>query len=1041
MYSMKIKLISLFLIFAMCANDQSITISQDSNSTDVTTIDVKNETNDEPELYVMLMWHQHQPFYTKNDEGYYTRPWVRVHATKDYLDMVELITEYPEVKATFNLTPVLLRQLEDLSNGAKDLYWYYTEINADVLTDDDKEFIISRFFDRNPKVIARFPRYVELRNTSQNWKNWSNQDFLDLQVLFNLAWTDPKYLSQEPLRELVLKARNYSEVDKDTLLKQHKILIDKVIPTHAEVWKSGQIEITTTPYAHPILPLLVDTNLAAIGDVGAELPSERFSKPNDAAIQVSQGLDLAEKLLGQRPIGMWPAEGAVSQEILGMFAKEGVRWIATGEHVLSKSLDIPTFKRNTKGIVTNPEILYTPWYGQLSRQEDVAIFFRDIGISDQIGFTYSGMSPKMAVQDIMTSLEAAREVSKTLEKPLVVSIILDGENAWEHYQNDGIDFLREMYQTFSDTKWLKTVTPTEYLDLYGEQIDKLDNVFPASWFQPNFATWIGETEEAYAWDYLQKTRAFYDKANLSGNYSTEELATAFDYILLAEGSDWFWWYGSDQSSGNDDYFGSAFRNLLKNVYTSLGEEPPAYLDIPIIAPSAQLFDKPSESVLNENQALLVSGEKNNSIWSDAGVVKADGKVSEIQYRFSKDFLYLSIKSTSTSMQASNPWSLEDLDIYIESPSKTKLRRSSLPFKDNETSAQEFLGIEATQVIFHKGDLLKNGNYFTCTKKDLPFDGSVRESNYSTACLTEKSTEITANGIELFVKIPLEELGALSFGDKIKLRLYSDSFDDFIEPSRPLAIFVPEVSNVELFIDIKDPIQDDYGEGTYTYPTDSVFLPGSYDFEGFSAGVSEGSLVLNFDILSAVKNPWGSPRNLSVQTIDVYIDKDFGLETGSKALGNYRFAKMPEGSGWEYNIVIEGWEPQIWKSLQNGETELVTNQFDIVVVPDKGIIVVKLDIENHLGGGNPEEWHYGVVLMSQDGYGPNGSRIREINPSAEQWRGGGAPNVVNHPNIFDVVFPEKGIQEEYLSSYGQYQGSVDDLPVELLARIPLVTKNK
>ena len=223
-------------------------------------------------------------------------------------------------------------------------------------------------------------------------------------------------------------------------------------------------------------PLLVDTNLAAVGDVGAELPSERFSKPNDAAIQVSQGLDLAEKLLGQRPIGMWPAEGAVSQEILGMFAKEGVRWIATGEHVLSKSLDIPTFKRNTKGIVTNPEILYTPWYGQLSRQEDVAIFFRDIGISDQIGFTYSGMSPKMAVQDIMTSLEAAREVSKKLEKPLVVSIILDGENAWEHYQNDGIDFLREMYQTFSDTKWLKTVTPTEYLDLYGEQIDKLDNV-------------------------------------------------------------------------------------------------------------------------------------------------------------------------------------------------------------------------------------------------------------------------------------------------------------------------------------------------------------------------------------------------------------------------------------------------------------------------------------------------------------------------------------------------------------------------------------
>ena len=487
---------------------------------------------EEPELYVMLMWHQHQPFYTKNDDGYYTRPWVRVHATKDYLDMVELVSDYPEMKATFNLTPVLLRQLEDFSNGAKDLYWYYTEIDADILTPDDKKFIISRFFDTNPKVIARFPRYVELRNSSQNSSSWTNQDYRDLQLLFNLAWTDPKYLAQEPLKNLVSKGRDFSEDDKFVLLNEHSKLIDKVIPTHAELWKTGQIEITTTPYAHPILPLIFDTNLASVGDIGAELPKNRFSKPTDAAIQVEKGLDLAEELLGQRPTGMWPAEGAVSQEVLGMFAKEGIKWIATGEHVLSKSLDIPTFKRNTKGIVTNPEVLYTPWYGQLNRQDDVAIFFRDLSISDQVGFTYSGMSPEMAVADMMTALEAAREVSVTLDRPLVVSIVLDGENAWEHYQNDGIDFLSLMYETLTTTNWLKTTTPTEYIEKYGPQIDKLDKVFPASWFQPNFATWIGETEETYAWDYLQKTRAFYDRSNASGEYTVEQLEKAFDLSLI-----------------------------------------------------------------------------------------------------------------------------------------------------------------------------------------------------------------------------------------------------------------------------------------------------------------------------------------------------------------------------------------------------------------------------------------------------------------------------------------------------------------------------
>ena len=1033
------KFVILFLIFfAFCGETSIDKEINDSATTPIETLNVTTES--EPELYVMLMWHQHQPFYTKNDDGYYTRPWVRVHATKDYLDMVELVADYPDMKATFNLTPVLLRQLEDFSNGAKDLYWFYTEINAEDLTEEDKAFVVSRFFDTNPKVIARFPRYVELRNSNQNWSSWTNQDFRDLQILFNLAWTDPKYLSQEPLQDLVSRGRDFTEEDKTTLLNKHSELIDRVIPAHAELWKTGQIEITTTPYAHPILPLIFDTNLAAVGDIGAELPTNRFSKPTDAAIQVEKGLDLAEKLLGQRPTGMWPAEGAVSQEVLGMFAKEGIKWIATGEHVLSKSLDIPTFKRNTKGIVTNPEVLYTPWYGQLNRQDDVAIFFRDLSISDQVGFTYSGMSPELAVADMMKALEAAREVSATMDKPLVVSIVLDGENAWEHYQNDGIDFLSLMYETLTTTDWLKTTTPTEYIEKYGPQIEKLDKVFPASWFQPNFATWIGETEETYAWDYLQKTRAFYDRSNASGDYTDEQLEEAFDFMLLAEGSDWFWWYGSDQSSGNDDYFGSAYRNLLKNVYASLGESPPAYLDIPIISPAAQLFDKPSESILNSNQALLVNGLTNSNIWIDAGVIETSDIISKIQYRFSDEHLYVSIQKSSSSMQESNPWMNTDLDIYIESPSRTKIRRSSVPSKDSVTSIQQFLGIETTQAIFHNGEKLKDGSYFTCTKRDLPNEGSVKEETFSTTCLTKETTEISSSGNELYLKIPLGELGSLSYGDKIKFRFYSDIFKNFIEPSRPLALFVPEVSNVELFLDIIDPIKDDHGEGTYTYPVDGVFIPGSYDFEGFSAGIADGSLIMNFDILSAVKNPWGSPRSLSVQTIDVYIDKDFGSNTGVKQLGNYRFAKMPDESGWEYHIVIEGWEPQIWKSLPGGESELVTNQFDIVVVPDKGVIVVKIDIENQLGGGNPEEWHYGIIMMSQDGYGPNGSRIREINSSAEQYRGGGAPNVVNHPNIFDVIFPEGGVQEEFLSSYGDYEGSVDDIPTELLASIPLVSKN-
>ena len=222
---MKKYLITFLLFFVFCSETPVV---DDISEAPTSTVSIEKNINseEEPELYVMLMWHQHQPFYTKNDDGYYTRPWVRVHATKDYLDMVELVADYPDLKATFNLTPVLLRQLEDFSNGAKDLYWFYTEIDSDKLSDDDKAFIVSRFFDTNPKVIARFPRYVELRNNNQNWSSWTAQDFRDLQIMFNLAWTDPKYLAQEPLKGLVGKGRNYSEEDKVVLLNEHSKLID-----------------------------------------------------------------------------------------------------------------------------------------------------------------------------------------------------------------------------------------------------------------------------------------------------------------------------------------------------------------------------------------------------------------------------------------------------------------------------------------------------------------------------------------------------------------------------------------------------------------------------------------------------------------------------------------------------------------------------------------------------------------------------------------------------------------------------------------------
>jgi len=277
-------------------------------------------------LYVNLIWHQHQPLYYKDNAGVYTRPWVRVHATKDYYDMAAILRDYPDVHVTFNLTPVLIRQLDDYaSNGTRDLYWQLAEKPASDLTEDDKRFILQRFFDANwDHIIAVYPRYQELLDLRAGSDPaaidaalavFTEQDYRDLQVWFNLAWFDPDLLAAEPLKSLVDKGRNFLETDKQILFDEALRVIQAVIPLHKEMQADGQIEVITTPFAHPILPLLVDTNLAREGNPGVETPLQ-FSYPQDALTHLERSVEIYEENFGQSPRGLWPGEGAVAQTIV-----------------------------------------------------------------------------------------------------------------------------------------------------------------------------------------------------------------------------------------------------------------------------------------------------------------------------------------------------------------------------------------------------------------------------------------------------------------------------------------------------------------------------------------------------------------------------------------------------------------------------------------------------------------------------------------------------------------------------------------------------
>jgi alpha-amylase/alpha-mannosidase (GH57 family) len=868
---------------------------------------------------------------------------------------------------TFNLTPILLMQLEELGQGTKDVYWVHTELAADQLTGEQREFVLARFFDVNPQVIDRFPRFRQLAD-QRGSADFTDEDLRDLQVLFNLAWTDPSFLATPPLAALVEKGEGFSEDDKAVLLAEHERIVNEVIPLHARLWDEGRIEVITTPFAHPILPLIADTNLAAIGDPRAILPENRLREVLDAEQHIIVGLDEAERMLGRRPQGMWPGEGSVAELVMWLFSKNGVDWVASGEDVLARTLGLGSFNRDDQELVDHPELLYRPWNVDVTNRDPVSMFFRDVRLSDLIGFEYSGTSAEAAADNFMGRLQDIRdsldvEAAFAAGRPYVVSVILDGENAWEHYPNDGIDFLRALYQRFNDSDWISTITPTDYLERFGEPEALPNDVWPGAWFQPNFATWIGEDEEATAWDYLYEVRQ-----HLAANEGHVAYEEAFRQMMFAEGSDWFWWYGSDQESGDDGFFDAAYRDLLGTVYDALGHERPPFLSQPIIPPTPVAANREPDGLLT----MQIDGEFGD--WEGAGFYNT---VVPTHFAFDRDFLYLRFEP-----EAGTNW-----EFVLRLPNRE--------------------------------ELVLSGCGLTTAAGDL---------------LTADCIWVDEGNLE--IAIPLDVLGPIQAGDVLLGRNRIHPGDLYPEAG-PMAFQVPDISNVAVFLEVADPTGDDHGPGTYTYPSDAVFTVGSYDLETLSIGTESDELVITFDMVAPVLNPWGSPRDLSIQTFDLYIDTDPGAGTGARELIDGRNASLASDSGWEFGITVEGWEPAIYLASSDGVVEETRPSFDVVVFGGEGRVVVRIPL-SLLGDGDPTSWGYAAAVLSQEGFPSSGARrVRDVEGSSQQFRLGGAPNDANHTRIIDVAWEVVGDQESLLSDYNGV-GSLDGLTADDFGTIPLLT---
>jgi alpha-amylase/alpha-mannosidase (GH57 family) len=543
-------------------------------------------------VHLVVLWHMHQPQYRDPERGRYVLPWTRLHAVKDYWGMVQVLEEVPGFHATFNVVPSLGMQLEEYASGKFDEPWFTLAFKkTDDLTREDKSEILARAFQLNhERLMSRWPRFVELHEWAQPaggaqaQVTFTPRDWRDLQVLSQLAWMDEVWLAKDPVvSKLADKGKEYTEKDKSALQAKQLELLGMVLPAYREAAQRGQIELSTTPFYHPILPLLCDSDIARVANPGTPLPRRAYRHPEDAREQLRRASEYHQRVFGVKPVGLWPSEGSVSDQTLTIAAEEGFQWFGTDEGVLGRTLNVGFF-RDTSGVPANADRLYKPWRVQVGGS-GITGLFRDHHLSDLIGFVYSRMDQRAAAEDLHGRLRHLGERVQS-DQPLTVCLFLDGENAWEYYAGNGRDFLREFYRRIQDDRDFRSLTASEAISA-AKDVPTTCGIFPASWINANFDVWIGHGEDVAAWELLWDAREAYSRAAEARAQGREDAPTetalkeAFESLLAAEGSDWCWWYGPEHSTANDAEFDALYRKHLTGMYLALGQVAPEELAKPI----------------------------------------------------------------------------------------------------------------------------------------------------------------------------------------------------------------------------------------------------------------------------------------------------------------------------------------------------------------------------------------------------------------------------------------------------------------------------
>lgn len=539
-------------------------------------------------LAVVLCWHMHQPCYREPLNGEYILPWTYLHMLKDYTDMVAHLEEHPEARAVVNFTPLLLEQIDDYHRQTRQFLQNATPIRDPLLgalagsnmpgnLDARRDLIQACLRAHEKRLIARFRPYAELvefahlvlhRDEGVAYVN--NQFLVDLVVWYHLAWFGETVRRHNPiLQSLQQKGAHFTIHDRRQLLGVIHECFAELLPRYRALADAGRIELSMTPWGHPILPLLLNLEAAheALPKLSIGGCTQYPGGMDRARWHLAEGLSVFERHFGRRPIGCWPAEGGISNATLNLLHEYGLRWCASGETVLRNSLQHYTQSQEGNWLHRGYNYATMP----------LACFFRDDRLSDRIGFVYSTWHADDAVGDLIYHLEnIATTIERNSTPNAIVSIIMDGENAWEYYPENGYYFLSGLYQRLADHPRLKLTTYAEYLTQHPN-LPNLSGIVAGSWVYGTFSTWIGSRDKNRGWEMLIEAKRAFDQTLAEGRIDPKQLPAVIRLLGICESSDWFWWFGDDNPEEAVSNFEHLFRRQLTGLYRMLGITPPKYL--------------------------------------------------------------------------------------------------------------------------------------------------------------------------------------------------------------------------------------------------------------------------------------------------------------------------------------------------------------------------------------------------------------------------------------------------------------------------------